>query len=72
MINEYMSRAERGDVNGPGIEALENAGSQLPPLSRWGTAREVASLVAYLLSDESQFITGSIMTCDEGWCETEV
>lgn len=36
------------------------------PLGRFGTAEEVASLVAYLLSDESAYITGQIINVDGG------
>jgi NAD(P)-dependent dehydrogenase (short-subunit alcohol dehydrogenase family) len=37
------------------------------PLGRKGTAGEVAALIAYLCSDESQFITGTAIPIDGGW-----
>jgi 3-oxoacyl-[acyl-carrier protein] reductase len=36
-------------------------------LNRYGKAEEVAGLVAYLSSDESQFITGASLTIDGGY-----
>ncbi len=39
---------------------------QLVPMKRMGTAEEVASLVLYLLSDESGYITGAEVAIDGG------
>jgi len=39
---------------------------QLVPMKRMGTAEEVASLVLFLLSDESGYITGAEVTIDGG------
>lgn len=36
-------------------------------IPRWGEAGEVASLVAFLLGDESKFITGATYSIDGGW-----
>lgn len=36
-------------------------------LGRYGTVNEIASLVAYLSGDESQYITGSTITIDGGF-----
>lgn len=34
---------------------------------RWGTADDVAGAALFLASDESDFMTGSVMTVDGGW-----
>jgi 3alpha(or 20beta)-hydroxysteroid dehydrogenase len=39
---------------------------QLVPMKRMGTAEEVASLVLFLLSDESGYITGAEVAIDGG------
>ena len=44
---------------------IENALQQIP-LQRFGTAEEVASLVAYLLSDAANYITGQELSIDGG------
>lgn len=44
---------------------LENALQQIP-LQRFGTTEEVASLVAYLLSDAANYITGQELSIDGG------
>jgi 3-oxoacyl-[acyl-carrier protein] reductase len=36
------------------------------PLQRFGTAEEVAQVVLFLLSDESQYITGQTLQLDGG------
>jgi NAD(P)-dependent dehydrogenase (short-subunit alcohol dehydrogenase family) len=36
-------------------------------IPRWGEAEEVASLVAFLLGEESRFITGATYSIDGGW-----
>jgi len=37
------------------------------PLARFGTAREVAEVVAFLASDKASYMTGSTVTVDGGW-----
>jgi NAD(P)-dependent dehydrogenase (short-subunit alcohol dehydrogenase family) len=40
--------------------------TEMVPLRRWGTADDVASAVAYLVSDYAGFITGEVLTVDGG------
>ncbi|HBF39718.1 MAG TPA: 2-deoxy-D-gluconate 3-dehydrogenase [Firmicutes bacterium] len=37
------------------------------PLKRWGDSGEVGSLVLYLASEESAFMTGTVIPIDGGW-----
>ena len=37
------------------------------PLKRWGGANEINGLVNFLLSEESSYITGSLIPIDGGW-----
>ena len=39
---------------------------QVVPMKRMGTAEEVASLVLFLLSDESGYVTGAEVAIDGG------
>lgn len=41
--------------------------AELQPLQRIGTAKEVADLVSFLLSDKAKFITGSLYAIDGGY-----
>ncbi len=37
------------------------------PLKRWGEPEEVSKLIAFLISDESQYINGENLNIDGGW-----
>ncbi len=62
VITGLMNRA--GSGAGGGSDWHERARNSA--LGRAGTADEVASLVAWLLSDESGFVTGEIVSIDGG------
>ena len=46
---------------------LYNWTLQNTPLRRWGKSEEISNLVAYLISDKSDFITGQNFYIDGGW-----
>jgi 3-oxoacyl-[acyl-carrier protein] reductase len=41
-------------------------GIDMTPLGRPGTAEDIASAVAFLVSDEASFITGQVLSVDGG------
>jgi NAD(P)-dependent dehydrogenase (short-subunit alcohol dehydrogenase family) len=49
-----------------GGDAGTTARSRLAPLRRAGTPAEIANVVAFLLADESAFVTGSVYSVDGG------
>jgi len=55
-------RLEQSDGNMSGRQSLED----MHPIGRLGRADEVASMILFLLSDESTFSTGSEFVCDGG------
>jgi NAD(P)-dependent dehydrogenase (short-subunit alcohol dehydrogenase family) len=76
----YAPRGIRANVICPGLiatpmsqraQASEHIRSrllQLQPLTGdFGSARDVAHATLYLASDESSFVTGSVLTVDGGW-----
>jgi 2-keto-3-deoxy-L-fuconate dehydrogenase len=48
-------------------EAARAAFLARQPMGRLGTPEEIAALVVYLASDESQFLTGQAIVIDGGW-----
>ncbi|MBQ4846496.1 SDR family oxidoreductase [Pseudoalteromonas sp. MMG013] len=60
-IDKYC---EQSNADKATIVAEEAA---LQPLGRLGKAQEVAALVAFLVSDDASFITGSLQTIDGGY-----
>ncbi|KAL8734185.1 MAG: hypothetical protein Q9166_001670 [cf. Caloplaca sp. 2 TL-2023] len=55
-----------GMVGSPGTTDSSNSIINHVPMKRYGTAEEVAKLVAFLLSEESTYCTGSVFTIDGG------
>lgn len=76
----YAPRGIRANVICPGLIAtpmsqraqeskhIRSRLSQLQPLTGdFGSPRDVAHAALYLASDESSFVTGSVLTVDGGW-----
>ncbi|SEI14936.1 MULTISPECIES: SDR family oxidoreductase [unclassified Leifsonia] len=74
---EYGSRGIRVNIVHPGfIETLMTAGApeamrgaqlDMTPLERMGSSNEVASMVAFLISDEAAYISGAEIPVDGGF-----
>lgn len=60
-IDRYCERS------GADASEVHNEEAALQPLGRIGQPEEVAALVAFLLSDQAGFITGSLQTIDGGY-----
>ncbi|HBY18015.1 MAG TPA: oxidoreductase, partial [Candidatus Marinimicrobia bacterium] len=63
--NRMMRSLEEGFAPGQGEEAKKNF-EQSIPLGRYGTNEDVAKLVLFLASDDSEFITGTVNPVDGG------
>ena len=48
-------------------ETRAHVGARMPLAARWGTPRDTADLVAFLVSDAAAWITGQTIDSDGGW-----
>jgi len=51
-----------------GRAKLENYISNIIPMGRWGTTKEVAESIVFLASEMSSFMTGHALVMDGGEC----
>ena len=55
--------------SGARTDPLRNAAiTQRIPLGRWGDPRDVADVIAFLVSDEARYVTGAVLPVDGGYC----
>lgn len=59
-------RASLGPEEAAAANARRDAAAALQPIGRQAQAEEVASVAVFLVSDESSFMTGSVVTVDGG------
>ena len=64
-IDTPLARRSREQTGDPEAALRERLGRI--PLARIGTAEEIASVAAFLCSDEASFITGAAIVADGGW-----
>jgi len=66
IASRMMASLEDGMTAGQGA-AARTAFEALIPLGRYGTPEEVATLVAFLASEDARYINGAVMTLDGGF-----
>jgi len=63
-----------GAIDTPGTHTMEmnektkESMVSVVPMKRWGKSEEIANAVLFLVSDESSYMTGSVVIVDGGWC----
>jgi NAD(P)-dependent dehydrogenase (short-subunit alcohol dehydrogenase family) len=65
-VNAIAPGVVRTDLAGDILQYLESHGEKPNPLNMVGEPSDVARLVRYLVSDESRYMTGSVIRIDGG------
>jgi 3-oxoacyl-[acyl-carrier protein] reductase len=63
---QLRNRQREADITGKSLDELRNARVRDIPLHRLGRAEEVASVVVFLASEHSSYMTGTCVTVDGG------
>jgi 3-oxoacyl-[acyl-carrier protein] reductase len=63
---QLRNRQREANITGKGLEELHNARVRDIPLHRLGRAEEAASVVVFLASEHSSYMTGTCVTVDGG------
>ena len=63
---EWRNRQREADITGKSLDELRNARVRDIPLHRLGRAQEAASVVVFLASEHSSYMTGTCVTVDGG------
>lgn len=72
-LNIRVNTIAPGSIDTPMVAAVKQDMKTLEasmagiPMKRMGTPEEIANAVAFLASDESSYMTGSVMVVDGGW-----
>lgn len=66
IASRMMDSLERG-LGGGNAAGVHDSLSAMIPAGRYGTAEEVAALVAFLASEDARYISGAVMTVDGGF-----
>ena len=66
-ITETPMQTEIRQLNPANPDGPEKKAAAVVPMGRLGTATELAQVIAFMLSDEASFVTGSTYTVDGGW-----
>jgi len=67
IASRMMRSLEAGLSSGGNAEAMHAAFAALIPAGRYGTAEEVAALVAFLASEDARYLHGGVYTIDGGF-----
>ena len=66
-VNAVLPGAVRTDITGGDELVMSKALLARIPKGRWAESEEIAQLVVFLASPESEYITGTEVIIDGGW-----
>jgi len=63
----YVDTEGVSHLNSPELQWVRDEIVQCAPIRRAGRPDEVASVIEFLISENSSLVTGTVITCDGGW-----